>query len=64
MTAREWERADVGSDPDPGGDDDDDMRLFAALEKLVSATADDAETETNTNANANARRGTLPAWTD
>ena len=62
MKAREWERPDAGSDPDPGGDDDDDMRLFAALEKLVSATADDEETETEMNANG--RRGTLPAWMD
>ena len=54
--AREWEHADAGSDPDPdfdfGGDDDEETRLFAALEKLVSATADDAETETRPNANA------------
>ena len=49
--AREWEHADAGSDPDPGGDDEE-TRLFAALEKLVSATADDAETETRPNANA------------
>ena len=37
--------------PIPGGDDEE-TRLFAALEKLVSATADDAETETRPNANA------------
>ena len=51
--AREWEHADAGSDPDPDfGGDDEETRLFAALEKLVSATADDAETETRPNANA------------
>ena len=63
--AREWEHADAGSDPDPdpGGDDDEETRLFAALEKLVSATADDAETETRPNANARSN-GTVPAWMD
>jgi len=63
--AREWEHADAGSDPDPdpGGDDDEETRLFAALEKLVSATADDAETETRPNANARSN-GTVPTWMD
>ena len=59
-TSRRARGARVGTrgcrfDPDPVvvvGGDDEETRLFAALEKLVSATADDAETETRPNANA------------